>query len=128
MSGTYQLSTPGGSSNTLELFPRNPLYKSPRLERLATTGAGEPIFGAFFTWDFSWESLPRSDMSYFYSRYVAGGSYYATLPHPTTGLLTSFTGVTIESVNYSFNDVERDSWVDSLNVSLRVGLGATGGF
>jgi len=128
MSGTYQLSQPGGNQSTLELFPDNPLYKTPRFDRLGTAGMGEPIFGAFFTWDFGWESVPRSDALFFESRYEAGGLYYAKLPHPKTGVLTSFTGVVVDNVSYTLGDVERDAWAEALNVSLRVNIGATGGF
>lgn len=128
MSGTYQLSTPGGSPSTLTLFPCNPLTKTPRLDRLATGGTGEPIYSNFFIWDFGWESLPIADALFFESRQIAGGLYYAKLPHPKTGQLVAFTGVVIEDVRYSINDVERDSWVDSLSVTLRCGFMATGGF
>ena len=128
MSGTYQISTPGGTQANLELFPSNPLYKSPRLDRVATSGVGEPIFAAFFEWSFSWDTAPRSDALFFENRYVAGCLYYAKLPHPRTGIMTSFTGVTIEDVNYSVNDVERDSWVNNYSVSLRCSFYATGGF
>lgn len=124
MSGTYQISAP--ASSTLSLFPENPLTKTPRLNRLGTSGAGAPIFAAFFQWDFGWGPGPRSDVSFFESRYIAGGLFNAVLPHPITGNLTGFTGVAIEDVSYTFNDVERDSWYDSLRVSLRVNLYATG--
>lgn len=124
MSGTYQISQPG--SSTLALFPSNPLTKSPRLQRLGTSGAGAPIFAAFFQWDFGWGPGPRSDVSFFESRYIAGGLYNCVLPHPISGALVGFTGVAIDDVSYTFNDVERDSWYDNLRVSLRVNLYATG--
>lgn len=124
MSGTYSISHIG--SSTLQLFPENPLSKSPRLNRVATSGAGAPIFAAFFQWDFNWGPGPRSDVTFFESRYIAGGLYNALLPHPITGALVGFTGVAIDDVSYTFNDVERDSWYDSLRVSLRVNLYATG--
>jgi hypothetical protein len=108
MSGTYQISQPG--SSTQALFPSNPLSKSPRLQRVGTSGAGSPIFAAFFQWDFNWGPGPRSDVSFFESRYINGG----------------LTGVAIEDVSCTFNDVERDSWYDNLRVSLRVNLYATG--
>jgi hypothetical protein len=124
MSGTYQINQPG--SSTQALFPSNPLSKSPRLQRVGTSGAGSPIFAAFFIWDFNWGPGPRSDVSFFESRYINGGLYNCVLPHPITGNLTGFTGVAIEDVSYTFNDVERDSWYDNLRVSLRVNLYATG--
>jgi hypothetical protein len=124
MSGSYQLSAIG--SSTMSLWPSNPLTKTPRLNRLATSGAGAPIFAAFFQWDFGWGPGPRSDMSYFESRYIAGGLYNAILPHPITGALVGFTGVAIEDVSYTLGEVERDSWYDSLRVTLRVNLYATG--
>lgn len=124
MSGSYAISHIG--SSTLQLFPETPLSKSPRLNRLATSGAGAPIFGAFFQWDFNWGPGPRSDVTFFESRYIAGGLYSCLLPHPITQNLTGFTGVAIESVDYTIGDVERDSWYDSLRVTLRVNLYATG--
>lgn len=124
MSGSYAISAI--SSPTLSLFPETPLSKSPRLNRLATSGAGAPIFAAFFQWDFNWGPGPRSDVTFFESRYIAGGLYNALLPHPITGALVGFTGVAIDDVSYTFNDVERDSWYDSLRVTLRVNLFATG--
>ena len=110
----------------MEQFLSNPLTKTPHLQRIATGGQGEPIFGAFFTWDFSWENLPRSEALFFESRYIAGGLYNAVLPHPRTGVLTGFTGVAIESVDYTVSDVERDTWVESLSMTLRVNFYATG--
>lgn len=65
-------------------------------------------------------------MTFFESRYVNGGLYNALLPHPVTGALVGFTGVAIDAFEYSFNDVERDSWVNSYRLSLRVNLFATG--
>jgi hypothetical protein len=124
MSGTYQLSRP--SSSTMELMPENPLSKSPRLNRVGTSGAREPIFSSFFTWDFGWGPGPRSDIAFFESRYIAGGLYNAILPHPITQSLTGFTGVSIEDVSYTINDIERDSWYDSLTVTLGLNLFATG--
>lgn len=124
MSGTYAISQIGSSA--LQLFNSNPLSKTPRLNRLGTSGAGAPIFGAFFVWDFGWGPGPRSDVTFFESRYINGGLYNCVLPHPITGNLTGFTGVAIEDVSYTFNDVERDSWYDNLRVTLRVSLFATG--
>lgn len=124
MSGTYKISAIGSSS--LSIFPSNPLTKSPRLNRLGTSGAGAPIFGAFFQWDLGWGPGPRSEITFFESRYIAGGLFNAVLPHPITGNLTGFTGVAIEDFSYTFNDVERDSWVDSYRLTLRVNLYATG--
>jgi hypothetical protein len=111
----------------MELMPENPLNKSPRLNRLATSGAGAPIFAAFFQWDFGWGADARANVApFFESRYIAGGLYNCLLPHPITGALVGFTGVAIEDVNYTINDVERDSWVDGYRVTLRVNLFATG--
>ena len=124
MSGTYQISQ--SNSSTLQLFPENPLTKTPRLQRLATSGVGAPIFSSFFLWDFGWGPGPRSDITFFESRFVAGGLYNCYLPHPITGAMVGFTGVAIEQFDYTFNDVERDSWVDSYRLSLRVNLYATG--
>lgn len=124
MSGTYSISAIG--SSTQALFPQNPLTKTPRLQRVGTSGAGAPIFAAFFILDLGWGPGPRSDIEFFESRYIAGGLYNCRLPHPITQGLTGFTGVAIESVDYSIGDAERDSWYDSLRVSLRVNLYATG--
>jgi hypothetical protein len=125
MSGTYQISQIG--SSTMALWPSNPLTKTPRLNRVGTSGAGAPIFAAFFTWDFGWSAEARANVApFFESRYIAGGLYNALLPHPITGALVGFTGVAIEDVSYTINDVERDSWVDGYRVTLRVNLYATG--
>lgn len=125
MSGTYQISHI--ASSALQAFPENPISKSPRLNRLATSGAGAPIFAAFFQWEFSWSAESRSNVApFFMGRYIAGGLYNCLLPHPITGALVGFTGVAIESVDYTINDVERDTWVDGYRVSLRVNLYATG--
>lgn len=124
MSGSYAISQIG--SSTTALFPDNPISKTPRLQRVGTSGAGAPIFAAFFQWEFSWGPAPKADVSFFESRYVNGGLYNALLPHPTTMALVGFTGVAIDEVDYTLNDVERDSWVDSYRVSLRVNFYATG--
>lgn len=125
MSGTYQISAI--ASSTMALFPENPRSKNPRLQRVGTSGAGAPIFAAFFIWDLGWDAEARANASnFFMGRHIAGGLYNAVLPHPITGNLTGFTGVAIEDVNYTINDVERDSWVDGYRISLRVNLFATG--
>lgn len=124
MSGTYQISQI--NSSTMALFPVNPLTKTPRLQRIATGGQGKPIFSAFFLWEFGWGPGPRSEATFFESRYVAGGLYNAVLPHPVTGNLTGFTGVAIDNFDFTVGDVERDSWVDGYRLTLRASLYATG--
>lgn len=124
MSGTYAISAI--NSSTMSLFPSNPLTKTPRLQRIATGGQGAPIFSAFFIWEFGWGPGPRSEATFFESRYASGGLFNAVLPHPVTQNLTGFTGVAIDDFGFTVNDVQRDSWVDSYRLTLRVSLYATG--
>lgn len=124
MSGTFQLSQP--ASSTMQLFPFDPLTKRWQAQRVATSGVGEPIFSAFWLVELGFESMASSDMSFFESRFVAGGLFTSVLAHPITAALVRFTGTAIEDVSYSFTDVERNSWVDSLTVTLKVNLRATG--
>lgn len=126
MSGSYQLSAI--SSSTMSLFPQNPLNKRWQSTRVGTGGQREPIFAAFWQLEMNFSILEtRGESDYFMSRFIAGGLYNAYLPHPITGRVVGFTGVSIEEVSLSWMDVDRDSWTeDGYRVMLGVNLYATG--
>lgn len=42
----------------------------------------------------------------------------AFLPHPTTGVMTTFSGVSVSEFEYSFADVDRDRWGDGGKVTI----------
>lgn len=126
MSGTYQISLP--NSSTMQQFSCNPLSKRWLAERIGTGGQREPIFASFWQLEMNFSILEvRGESDFFMSRFVAGGLYNAYLPHPISGALVGFTGVSIESVDFGFADVERDRWTeDGYRVVLGVNLYATG--
>lgn len=126
MSGSYQLSLP--NSSTMQLFSVNPLTKRWQSTRIATGGQREPIFAAFWQLEMNFSILQtRGESDFFMSRFVAGGLYNARLPHPITGALVGFTGVSIEDVSFSFGEVDSDGWTeDGYTVRLGVNLYATG--
>lgn len=125
MSGTYQITLP--DSTTLELFPKNPIVKRYTPARLATKGNRVPLFSAFWQVDFNFGTLEtESESSFFETRLIQGGLYNAVLPHPVTGNLTNFTGVTIENYVYELGDIDADYWALNANLTLGINLAATG--
>lgn len=125
MSGTYQLSNI--NSSTMALFPTNPIAKRWSAQRIATGGQREPIFAAFWRLELDFDTLQtRGESDFFMSRFIAGGLYNAYLPHPITGRTVGFTGVSIEAVDFEFDDIERDSWAENYRVTLGINLYATG--
>ena len=119
MSGTYQLDS--------QLFPRNPLFKTWTPEQVGRRGTREPIFSDVWRLELQFSTLETiGEHDFFISRFIAGGLYNAVLPHPITGLETSFTGVSIESYQGPFSDVESDFWAENPRLTLGVDIRATG--
>ncbi len=122
MSGTYQIDG--------ELFPKNPLTKhwSPP-QRIAGSGVGEPIFQPFRTFEMTFGILNlATEVPFFEGKLVAGGLHSVVLPHPETGNLTGFTGTSVEEFDYTFSDIDRDSFTeDGPRLVLgHINLSATG--
>lgn len=119
MSGTFQL---GGA-----LFPRDPLTKRWQADRVGTQGTRAPIFADIWRLELGFGTLQVSgEHDFFETRFLAGGLYTAILPHPITGLLVGFTGVSIDSYEAEFNDVEHNAWAESARMVLGVDVRATG--
>lgn len=110
-------------------FPKDPLSKRWSRQQVATGGAGEPIYTAFWQIELAFPVLSVSDeVSFFEGRWLAGGLHTAVLPHPKTGSMTGFTGVAIADFSYELSDVDSDGWTES-GPRLRlqhINLGATG--
>jgi len=129
MSGTYQLSTPGGGVNTLALFPEQPLTKRWQRQQIAIGGESESLYSAFWQLELGFGTLKVSDeASFFMSRFVSGGLFYATLPHPVVPLQVTFSGVNIADFSYEFGDTDSDSWALNPRLTLDVNISATGTF
>lgn len=109
-------------------FPFDPLDKRWTRQKVATGGTGAPIYSAFWQVELSFGIQDvSSDISFFEGRWLAGGLHTAVLPHPKTGNMTGFTGVSIEDISYSFMDVESDNWGNGLRMVLgHINLAATG--
>lgn len=119
MSGTYELDE--------QLFTKNPLRKRWTRDEIASRGTGESIFAAFWTLDLEFSTFDTEDTDFFFGRWYTGGLHTAVLPHPKTGHLTLFTGVNIKNVEYTFTDVDSDSWADGARMTLdHINLAATG--
>lgn len=119
MSGSYKL---GGA-----LFPRNPLTKTWTPDMVGRRGTREPIFSDIWRLELQFSTLQTAgEHDWFMSRFITGGLYTAVLPHPTTGQLTGFTGVSIESYQGPFFDVDSDGWAENPRLMLGVDLRATG--
>lgn len=119
MTGNYKLA---GS-----FFPKDPITKNWTRQRLGMHGTSEPIFSVFWQLELRFGSLESSDIAFWENKYQAGGLYPAQLPHPLTGVQTGFTGVSIETFEHTFNDVDRNFWtVDARLVLGRINLSATG--
>ena len=121
MSGTYQLDG--------ELFTKNPIAKRWQRQQIASSGVGESVFAAPWQLQMTFSHLSvATDVAFFEGKWLVGGLHTAVLPHPKTGNLTGFTGVNIESFDYSFNDIDSDGWTESgptLTLS-HIRLNATG--
>jgi len=119
MSGTFQL---GGA-----LFPRDPLTKRWTPDQVGRRGTREPIFTDIWRLELGFGTLESiGEHDFFMSRFITGGLYSAVLPHPTTGLLVSFTGVSIEDYGAEFNDVDHNTWAEGARLVLGVDIRATG--
>lgn len=120
MSGTYQLDG--------ALFPKNPIAKRWRREKVADSGVGESIYTAFWQLELEFPTLDAPDEgSFFYDRWTAGGLHTAVLPHPRTGQLVGFTGVDIVDWVFEFDDIDRDNWDTSPRMVLgHISMSATG--
>lgn len=120
MSGTYKLD---GS-----LFTKNPIAKRWQRQQIAVGGTGQGIYSAFWQIELTFSILSLADVTFFENLWLGGGLHTAVLPHPKTGALTGFTGVNIQSFDYSFNDVDGDQWTeDSPSLVLNhISLSATG--
>lgn len=106
MSGTYQLDG--------ELFAKNPIAKRWQRQQVAVSGVGESIFAAPWQLQMTFSILDvATTVSFFEGKWLAGGLHTAVLPHPKTGHLTGFTGVNIDSFDYSFSDIGGDAWTES---------------
>lgn len=120
MSGTYKLDG--------NLFTENPIAKRWSRQPIDTTGVGEAIYSDFWQLELSFGALKVVDeMSFFMTRWLAGGLHTAVLPHPATGHLTGFTGTNIQDVSFEFTDIDSDYWADGGRVILNhISLSATG--
>ena len=119
MSGTYELDS--------LLFPRNPLNKTWTPTQVGRGGTREPIFSDVWRLELQFSTLEViGEHSFFMSRFVTGGLYNAVLPHPITGQLTGFTGVSIEDYRGPFTDVDSDYWAENPRLTLGVDIRATG--
>lgn len=117
--GSFQL---GG-----ELFPTDPLTKRWSAQQVGRRGTREPIFTDIWRLEMSFGTLrTQGEHDFFETRFTAGGLYTAQLPHPISGQLVGFTGVSIEDYNAEFTDVEQNFWADSARLVLGVPLSATG--
>lgn len=117
--GSFQL---GGA-----YFPTDPLNKRWAAQEVGRRGTREPIFTSVWRLELDFGTLQAiGEFDFFESRFLTGGLYVATLPHPVNGLLTQFTGVSIESVDGTFNDIGNNFWVEGTRVVLGVNLMATG--
>lgn len=120
MSGTFQLDG--------ELFPQNPLEKRWNGEKLGYTGDRVPVLSGVWTYSLSFGLMSAENYRFYEDKFIAGGIHQAVLPHPISSDLSLFTGVYIDSVEGGFNDVDRNSYVTDVSMTLRVSIGSTGSF
>lgn len=109
-------------------FPTDPIAKRWQRQQIATKGVGEPIYSAFWSIELSFPILEtETDVNYFEGKWLAGGLHSATLPHPKTGIMTTFTGTAIQNFEYELMDVDNDSYAANGRLVLsHINLGATG--
>jgi hypothetical protein len=85
------------------------------------------MHSAFWRLDLELPDLAVADFAFFFDRWTAGGLHDALLPHPRTGQLVGFTGVNIDSLEWEFPDVDRDTWAYDVRMGLtHISLSATG--
>lgn len=120
MSGTYRLDG--------RYFTVDPIAKRWSRQPIASIGTAESIYSSFWQCELSFGALEVvPDVQFFQTRWLAGGLHTATLPHPTTGELTGFTGTNIQDFSYEFNDVDSDSWGEGARMVIsHINLSATG--
>lgn len=113
MSGTYQLDN--------ILFLENPLEKQWQREQVGINGLGLPIYSPYWNLDltFSLSAIGTGTNSTFLmDKWLENNLHTAVLPHPQHGFLATFTNVNIKKVDFVFNEYERDTWVDGVQLSL----------
>lgn len=119
MSGTFKLDS--------ALFPRDPLAKRWTPQEVGRRGTREPIFTDIWRLEMDFGTLETvGEHDFFMSRFIAGGLYPATLPHPINAQLTNFTGVSIESYEATFGDVDHNYYAEGARLVLGVDIRATG--
>lgn len=93
------------------LFEKDPLTKTWQRQAQAIGGEGESIFAELWSLTMNFGTLHVTGMSGFLmGKFKEDTLHDAKLPHPTTAILTSFTGVAIESYSFSFTNVDRATW------------------
>lgn len=105
MSGTYQIDG--------ELFITNPLSKRWQRQSLGHAGSAPPIYTPYWTFEVSFGTLAYgsgSAQSFLMDKWLEDGLHGAVLPHPKTGYLSIFSGVSIESVTFDIPEFDRDRW------------------
>lgn len=113
MSGTYQIDG--------NLFIENPIQKQWQRQNVAVGTLGKPIADTYWSLGFSFSMLRSGSgtaSAQLMQLYLDGGLHSAVLPHPATGDLALFSGVSIDNVSFSFTDVDRDRWVGNANMQL----------
>lgn len=120
MSGTYKIDN--------DLFTQNPISKRWTRQQVAVSGVGEAIYSDFWQVELSFGALETDpDINFFEGKWLAGGLHNVTLPHPRTGVLTSFTGANLRDFSYEFTDVDSDGWADGARMVIdHISLSATG--
>lgn len=119
MSGTFELDN--------QLFPTDPISKRWSRQEAGKGANRVPVFSSVWSLSLRFPTLEsRTQANFFESRYMAGGLYNLKAPSPHDGTLTTYTGVAIESFEYTTNDIESQAWVVSPTLIFSVDISATG--
>ncbi len=111
MSGVFEIDN--------ELFPRDPIQKNWTRVAAGRQGTNLPIFSAFWQLDLSFGILETDDeITFFETKFQAEGPHILTAPHPETGILTLFTGVSIRQFTHTFNSIEKNNWNTNARLTL----------
>jgi len=102
-----------------ETISCGPLTKNWRRPMLGRHGTFEPVQSGVWAVDLSF-GLLESDggITTLEEAYQADGLHVVDLPHPRTGLMTTFSGVAIDDLSHTFNEFDSDGWNQDVRLSL----------
>ncbi len=89
-------------------FTKDPLTKTWQRQTQAIGGVGGSVFADLWRLTLDFGTLHVTGMSGFLMRkFKEDALHDAKLPHPSTAVMTSFTGISIDDYSFTFTNIDR---------------------